>query len=312
MDALLIISVILFWLFVGIGLHHLYVFQQQKKELMVHVQETVHIENEHRYRKKEPLIEKAIKRLTKFADDFSIMGQRINFFSEPHDVEDWLRRSGYPFDLTVERFQGIKIFFTLAGLTLAAIAFVIGIPMAHFGLIFMPLIGYFLPILYVKSKGKERQEKLRYDLPDFLDTVSVSLQAGVHLEQALNQIVRFFDGPLKEEFSRFLQEVELGVPREEAYRELLRRNDNPEFQSLIKSLIQGNRLGVPIAQTFKMQAEDMRIMRKEQAKEKAAKASPKITLITTFVITPAAIMMIAGLMILNMFLGDNSILKMFE
>ncbi|MDQ0243877.1 tight adherence protein C [Bacillus fengqiuensis] len=312
MDALLIISVILFWLFVGIGLRHLYVFQQQKKELMVHVQETVHMGNEHRNQKKEALIEKTIRRLTKFADDFSSMGQRINFFSEPHDVEDWLKRSGYPFDLTVERFQGIKIFFALAGLTLAAMAFVIGIPLAHFGLLFMPLIGYFLPILYVKSKGKERQEKLRYDLPDFLDTVSVSLQAGVHLEQALKQIVRFFDGPLKEEFSRFLQEVELGVPREEAYRELLRRNDNPEFQSLIKSLIQGNRLGVPIAQTFKMQAEDMRIMRKEQAKEKAAKASPKITLITTFVITPAAIMMIAGLMILNMFLGDNSVFKMFE
>lgn len=312
MDALLIISVILFWLFVGIGLRHLYVFQQQKKELMVHVKETVHMENEHRYRKKEPLVEKIIKRMTKVADDFSTMGQRINFFSEPHDVEDWLRKSGYPFDLTVERFQGIKIFFALAGLTLAAMAFVIGIPLAHFGLIFMPLIGYFLPILYVKNRGKERQEKLRYDLPDFLDTVSVSLQAGVHLEQALKQIIRFFDGPLKEEFSRFLQEVELGVPREEAYRELLRRNDNPEFQSLIKSLIQGNRLGVPIAQTFKMQAEDMRIMRKEQAKEKAAKASPKITLITTFVITPAAIMMIAGLMILNMFLGDNSVLKMFE
>ncbi|HWO96326.1 MAG TPA: type II secretion system F family protein [Bacillus sp. (in: firmicutes)] len=312
MDALLIISVILFWLFAGIGLRHLYVFQQEKKELIVHVQETVHMENEHRYRKKEALAERAVKRLTKFADDFSSMGQRINFFSEPHDVEDWLKRSGYPFDLTVERFQGIKIFFAIAGLTLAAMAFVIGIPLAHFGLLFLPLIGYFLPILYVKNKGKERQEKLRYDLPDFLDTVSVSLQAGVHLEQALKQIVRFFDGPLKEEFSRFLQEVELGVPREEAYRELLRRNDNPEFQSLIKSLIQGNRLGVPIAQTFKIQAEDMRVMRKEQAKEKAAKASPKITLITTFVITPAAIMMIAGLMILNMFLGDNSVLKIFE
>jgi tight adherence protein C len=312
MDALLIMSVILFWLFAGIGLRHLYVFQQEKKELMGYVQEAVQAEHGHRYRKKEALAEKAVKRLSKFADDFSSMGQRINFFSEPHDVEDWLRRSGYPFDLTVERFQGIKIFFALAGLTLAAMMFVIGIPLAHFALLFMPLFGYFLPILYVKSKGKERQEKLRFDLPDFLDTVSVSLQAGVHLEQALKQIVRFFDGPLREEFSRFLQEIELGVPREEAYRELLRRNDNPEFQSLIKSLIQGSRLGVPIAQTFKIQAEDMRMMRKEQAKEKAAKASPKITLITTFIITPAAIMMIAGLMILNMFLGDNSVLNMFE
>ncbi len=80
-----------------------------------------------------------------------------------------------------------------------------------------------------------------------MDTVSTSLQAGVSLDNALREVIRYFDGPIREEFSRFNQEIDLGVPREKAYRELLKRNDNEEFQSLIKALIQGMDLGIPIA-----------------------------------------------------------------
>lgn len=67
-------------------------------------------------------------------------------------------------------------------------------------------------------------------------------------------------------------------------------------------------LGVPIATTFKLQANDMRVIRKEQIKEEAAKASPKITLITTFIVMPTAIFLIGGLMIMNMFMGENNVL----
>ncbi|WP_279401391.1 type II secretion system F family protein [Piscibacillus salipiscarius] len=115
-----------------------------------------------------------------------------------------------------------------------------------------------------------------------MDTISTSLQAGVSLDQALREVILHFDGPIREEFSRFNQEIDLGVPREKAYRELLKRNDNDEFQSLIKGLIQGLQLGIPIAQTFKVQADDLRQIRQEQVKELAAKASPKVTLVTTF------------------------------
>nr|WP_255433770.1 type II secretion system F family protein [Brevibacillus sp. LEMMJ03] len=127
----------------------------------------------------------------------------------------------------------------------------------------------------------------------------MTLQAGVSLDQSLRSVIQFFPGPLQEEFSRFNQELDLGVPREKAYEQLLRRNDNPEFQMLIKALIQGMRLGVPIAVTFKIQSENMRRIRKELIKEKAAKASPKVTLITTFVVAPTAIALIGGLMVLN-------------
>jgi tight adherence protein C len=183
----------------------------------------------------------------------------------------------------------------------------LGLPLSQFGVIVLPLAGYFGTILWLKNKAKKRQDELRYDLPDFLDTVSVSLEAGIGLDKTLNEVVKYFQGPINEEFSRFNQEISLGVPREDAYRELLNRNDNPEFQTLIKSLIQGQKLGVPIATTFKAQAMDMRVIRRELAKEKAAKASPKVTLITTFIVAPTAIIMIAGLMILNMFFGNNSL-----
>nr|WP_316046946.1 type II secretion system F family protein [Planococcus glaciei] len=132
------------------------------------------------------------------------------------------------------------------------------------------------------------------------------------MDQALREVIRFFDGPLQEEFMRFMQEIDLGVQRETAYRNLLERNDNEEFQQLIKSLLQGIKLGVPIATTFKIQAEDMRQLRQERVKELAAKASPKVTLVTTFVVAPVSIMMIAGLMILNMMYGENSVFNILD
>lgn len=311
MDAIILLSVLLFWVFFFVGLRHFYVYSQKKRILVSHVKDSIFY-NEYTVPKKESMAEKIVKRSLRYADDFSSIGQRVNFFSEPHDVEGWLRKSGNPLDLTIERFQGLKIFLTFVGFVAGIIFFILGFPLAQYGLIFLPIIGYFTPILLIKRKAKARQEQLRYDLPDFLDTISVSLQAGIGLDQALREVIRFFDGPLKEEFSRFNQEIALGVQREQAYRNLLERNDNQEFQSLIKSLIQGMRLGVPIATTFKLQADDMRKIRQEQAKEKAAKASPKVTLITTFIVMPTAIFLIGGMMIMNMFFGNDNVMNLFK
>jgi tight adherence protein C len=236
----------------------------------------------------------------------------MNFFSENHDVKTWLRKSGNPYQLTVERFQGLKIFLAVVGFFVGMLSFIIGLPFSQYAIVFNPLIGYFLPIFLVKKQAKKRQEALRLELPDFLDTISTSLQAGVSLDQALREVIRFFDGPIREEFSRFNHEIDLGVQREIAYRNLLDRNDNQEFQSLIKALIQGLKLGVPIATTFKVQAEDMRQIREEQVKELAAKASPKVTLVTTFVVAPVSILMVAGLMILNLIYGENSLLDLLK
>jgi tight adherence protein C len=298
MDALMVTCLFLCLLFFAIFLKETYRYSVEKEKLLNHIHEATGRRG-YEIRKRETSAEKWMKKLLQYSDDYAALGQRINFFSESHEVEEWLLKAGRPLDLSVERFQGTKILLALIGVIAGTVFFVLGFPLAPYGLIVWPMVGYFLPIILLKRKARERQERLRYDLPEFLDTVSVTLQAGVSLDQSLRSVIQFFPGPLQEEFSRFNQELDLGVPREKAYEQLLRRNDNPEFQMLIKALIQGMRLGVPIAVTFKIQSENMRRIRKELIKEKAAKASPKVTLITTFVVAPTAIALIGGLMVLN-------------
>ncbi|WP_175615254.1 type II secretion system F family protein [Piscibacillus halophilus] len=311
MDALIILSIIAFWFTTLICLKHYWSFLKDKRAALEHVSDVTNTDPFEKKEKKKNRRAEIFSHVTKYADDFSDLGQRINFFSENHMVEEWLRKSGNPLKLTVARFQGLKIFLLIVGFIAGVLAVLIGLPFSQYMLVFNPVIGYFIPIILIKREVKKRQQALRRDLPDFMDTISTSLQAGVSLDQALREVILHFDGPIREEFTRFNQEIDLGVPREKAYRELLKRNENEEFQSLIKGLIQGLELGIPIAQTFKVQADDLRQIRQEQVKELAAKASPKVTLVTTFLIAPVSIMIIAGLMIMNMLMGDNSIFNLF-
>jgi len=310
MDALIILSIIAFWFCVLLCLKHFWSFLKDKRYVLGHVSEITDVDPFEKKEKKKNRRAEIFKRFTKYADDFSDLGQRINFFSENHMVEEWLRKSGNPLKLTVARFQGLKIFLLIIGFFTGFLSVIIGLPFSQYMLVLNPVIGYFIPIVLIRREVKKRQEQIRSELPDFMDTVSTSLQAGVSLDNALREVIRYFDGPIREEFSRFNQEIDLGVPREKAYRELLKRNDNEEFQSLIKALIQGMDLGIPIAKTFQIQAEELREIRQEQVKELAAKASPKVTLVTTFLIAPVSILMIAGLMIMNMLMGENSILNL--
>ncbi|WP_430784475.1 type II secretion system F family protein [Virgibacillus flavescens] len=311
MDALIIITIIAFWFCAVLCMKHFWSFLQGKRSVLDHVSDVTQVDPFEKKQKKKNQRAVIFQHVTKYADDFTDLGQRINFFSENHSVKEWLRKSGNPLQLTVERFQGLKIFLFIAGFFFGVLSIIIGLPLSQYMLVFAPILGYFTPIFLVRREAKKRQNLIRKDLPDFLDTVSTSVQAGVSLDHALREVIRYFDGPIREEFSRFNQEIDLGVPREKAYRELLERNDNTEFQSLIKGLIQGLNLGIPIAKTFRIQANDMRQIREEQVKEQAAKASPKVTLVTTFLIAPVSILMIAGLMIMNMLMGDDSIFKSF-
>ena len=282
----------------------------EKRDLQEEIADSVYVETW--ITKEENKKREVYGGLFKFADDFSDLGQRINFFSENVEVKKYLVQAGSPYGLTVTRFQGLKIFMLIAGFFIGGyfINLTVSIFAVHGHSNADSRIGG--TILWLRSKAKSRQEEISYQLPDFLDTMSVTLQAGVGMDQALRDIVHYFEGPVKEEFGRFIQELSVGVPRSEAYKALLERNDSKEFQILIKSLLQGERLGVPIADTFKQQAEEMRKLKKEMIKEKAAKASPKVTLVTTFLILPSALVLIGGLMIINIFNQNKGIFELFN
>ncbi|SEU05179.1 tight adherence protein C [Salinibacillus kushneri] len=310
MDGLIILFLLLFLFFFGLSLRSFYQFIVYKQDLKKEVKEQTYIF--HLLEKKTSRKERFLAKLFQYADDFSHIGQRINFSSENHDVRKWLMQAGYPYRLTVERLQGLKIFLAIIGLIIGGISLVIQLPFSELTVVIYPLLGYLGTIYWMKNKAKKRQEDLSYHLPDFLDTMSVTLQAGVALDQALRDIVPYFDGPIREEFGRFIQELDVGVPRREAYQMLLNRNESKEFQVLIKSLLQGERLGIPISQTFRQQAEEMRKLKKESIKEKAAKASPKVTLITTFIVLPSSLILIGGLMVMNMFSQNQNIFQLLQ
>jgi tight adherence protein C len=310
MDGIIIIILGLCLLFLALALRSFYQYFFQKEELKEDIKEKTYVYNA--FDKKVTKREKIIAKMFEYADDFSSIGQRINFFSEDHDVKKKLMQAGYPYELTVERYQGLKIFLLIIGLIIGGIALILRFPYAEIAVILYPVAGYMGAIMWLKKKAKQRQGELSFQLPDFLDTMSVTLQAGVGLDQALRDIVPYFEGPIKDEFGRFIQETDVGVPRGDAYQTLLERNENQEFQMLIKSLIQGERLGVPISKTFKQQAEEMRKIKKEKIKEQAAKASPKVTLITTFIVMPSALILIGGLMAINMFKDNGGLFDLFK
>jgi tight adherence protein C len=256
-----------------------------------------------RKRKKEMLGTLLKRRLFQLAHRLSNVGQKFRLFINETELERKIALAGYPEGLNLASFLGLRFVTVFAGLVLGNLLSLIGF--GAFTQVLLLLAGLFGPMIWINHAAKKRQEQIGIDLPDFLDAMSVTLQAGTPLDPAMKQVVDSLDGPLSEELTRFMQELDLGVPREEAYTRLMKRNHCQELETLVVSLIQGSKLGVPIANTFRVMAEDIRSARIGKIKEKAAKAGPKVTMVTSFLILPGVILSVMGLLVLNFFYSSG-------
>ena len=155
-------------------------------------------------------------------------------------------------------------------------------------------IGLYAPVAWLRRKQDERQALIRRELPDVLDLLAISVEAGVGFEGAIEIVCRHFNGPLADEFSRTLQEMELGLPRKEALQNLKRRTEVPELSNFVLILVQADALGMPIGRVLRTQAEEMRLKRRQWAREKAAKLPVKILMPLTLCILPALFVVILG------------------
>ncbi len=248
-------------------------------------------------RKKEKWRSRFKRRLFQLAHGLANVGQKFRLFINETELERKIALAGHPEGLNVASFLGLRFVTVFAGLVVGNLLSLIG-----FGIFTQVLLiaaGLFGPVIWINSAARKRQEQIGIDLPDFLDAMSVTLQAGTPLDPAMKQVVESLDGPLTEELTRFMQELDLGVPREEAYTRLMKRNNCPELETLVVSLIQGSKLGVPIANTFRVMAEDIRAARIGRIREKAAKSGPKVTLVTSMLILPGVILSVMGLLVLH-------------
>ena len=171
----------------------------------------------------------------------------------------------------------IKVFASVGGLLLW---FVIqgGLTTQSRVLTFLMLAGagFFGPDAYLNRKIDERREAMLRQLPDILDLLVISVEAGLGFDASLARVVQSVPGELSNEFHRMLAETRVGVSRREAMRALRERTDVDELRSFLMAMMQAESYGVPIARVLRVQAEEMRIKRRQRAQEKAFAAPVKM------------------------------------
>ena len=170
----------------------------------------------------------------------------------------------------------------------------IGGGMAILLLALLPLAGAQLPKSWLDRKAEERMDDIRRDLPDTLDLMAISVEAGVGFEGALGVVCDNFTSPLADEFARTLREMELGLPRREALHNLKKRTEVPELSNFVLTLTQADALGMPVGRVLKTSAEEMRSKRRQWARERAAKLPVKILFPLVLFIFPAVFVVLLG------------------
>jgi tight adherence protein C len=176
------------------------------------------------------------------------------------------------------------------------------------GLAICAAVVVVMPLARVSRARRLRQERLDRDLPDFLDILSVTVSAGVAFRPALGRVAERYGGPLAEEMSLTLNQIANGVSRRTAFTELRSRNESEALAQFVTAFLQSEELGAPLAQTLNQIALEMRRSSAQRMRRKAARAAPRVTLVTTMVLVPGAIVLIFAGMLLGPDIEFGSIL----
>ena len=166
--------------------------------------------------------------------------------------------------------------------------------------LFFLFIGFMLPDLFISFKARGRREEIRSELPDALDLLAVSVEAGLGFDAAIAKLTEHMEGPLIEEFELALGEIRIGEGRQEALKKMAERSASHEMSSFVRSIIQADQLGISLGRILRIQAGDSRIKRQLLAEEKAMKAPIKMLFPTVLFIFPAMFIVVLGPAFLNL------------
>lgn len=208
-----------------------------------------------------------------------------------------LLQAGRPVDAA--SFIGLKTILSSAGLLIGLAGVAFGKSDAPlFTRVVLPVtfafLGAFLPEFWLSQKVGERKKAFTKALPDVLDLLSVSVEAGLGFDGAIQKVSEKFSEPISGEFYMYLKEVRLGKSRAEALRNLADRTDHHDIRTFTASIIQADQLGASMARVLRMQSESMRLKRKQRAEERAMKAPIKMLFPMMIFIFPTVFLVILG------------------
>jgi tight adherence protein C len=208
----------------------------------------------------------------------------------------WLDYAGNPPYWTVERIfeiKGLGLILMLVGGAIAGLA-LNGVTAAAVAGVLGAVIGFYIPDIVIYDLGDRRQNTIRRTLADIIDTLTISVEAGLGFDAALAQVTRYGKGPMAGEFARMLQEMQLGLPRVDALRSLAERTKVTELRTFCTTIVQASELGIPTANVLREQSKELRIRRRQRSEEAAQKVPVKILFPLVFCLFPALFIVVLG------------------
>ena len=188
--------------------------------------------------------------------------------------------AGRPGNLTPEDFAAVRI---VAAAVMAAAGLGIGFLLGSVVYLVISLavgaiLGFYLPVLWLKQKVDARRSQIQKGLPDAMDLLVIAVDAGLGFDAALARVTDKYKNALSDEFAKVLREVSLGRPRLEAMDEMGRSSGVEDLHNFIQAIIQSEQFGTGIGKILRIQADEMRRKRRQRAQEKAAQATLKMML----------------------------------
>ena len=156
------------------------------------------------------------------------------------------------------------------------------------------LAGFFLPDLLLYNTAIKRQALIQSGLPDAMDMLTICAEAGLGFDAAMARVARYTEGPVAAEFSRALQEMQIGKSRTQALRSMASRTTVAELKAFVSALVQAGELGIPVADVLRVQANEMRLHRRQRAEEKAQQVPVKILFPLILCLFPALFVIVIG------------------
>ncbi len=217
------------------------------------------------------------------------------------DSSDRLRRkldvAGNPRDWTADRVVSVKV---IGAAALLVVGIALGVVVTSSASIVVLCgvgglaLGFFLPDVYLYQAAYNRSEQLGIGLPDAIDLLTISVEAGLGFDAACQQVARHTTGPLAEEFARMLAEMQIGQGRSAALRGMAERTNVPELRSFVGAMVQADAFGIPVGQVLRVQAAEIRVKRRQHAEAKAQQVPVKITIPLIFCILPCLFVAVLG------------------